>query len=401
MNAQVLFNRSDLREFLEKRIQAARSEISQMDHDFLLNVDSQSLEEQIVNRYMYRVPQLSIEKIAQEHTSIDLFSSVFVYHIPYDGENELFHYRPSSYWLLYPKAVITDEELLIPVEISLSHVNPDVDAQANRNAKHADGQVEKELDLIQKFLGSIEHDIKIFHGTLRGQVQLWIRENKTKIKTDQKSSKATKYPVYVRADAQTYYPPINRKPLFTPEGLKKQSIESNAALEISIYEDILSTISHMAHVIERNPRAFSAMQEEDLRHFFLLMLNAQFLGRATGETFNLEGKTDILIREGDKNIFIAECKFWHGPKKFTETIDQLMGYKTWRDTKTAIILFNQNVGFTSVLKQIPKLAGDHPNHKTFVKSSDDLTQTQYIFTHRDDPEKEFWLTVIAFDVPVT
>jgi hypothetical protein len=46
------------------------------------------------------------------------------------------------------------------------------------------------------------------------------------------------------------------------------------------------------------------------------------------------GKTDILIRDNDKNIFIAECKFWGGPKLFKETIDQLLGYTSWRDTKT-------------------------------------------------------------------
>jgi len=32
-------------------------------------------------------------------------------------------------------------------------------------------------------------------------------------------------------------------------------------------------------------------------------------GKATGETFNRARKTDILLREGDRNVFIAECKF--------------------------------------------------------------------------------------------
>ena len=37
-------------------------------------------------------------------------------------------------------------------------------------------------------------------------------------------------------------------------------------------------------------------------------LNAQFEGKAAGEVFNGQGKTDILIREGGRNAFIAECK---------------------------------------------------------------------------------------------
>jgi hypothetical protein len=38
-------------------------------------------------------------------------------------------------------------------------------------------------------------------------------------------------------------------------------------------------------------------REEDLRQHFLAQLNGHFEGSATGETFNYEGKTDILIRE--------------------------------------------------------------------------------------------------------
>jgi hypothetical protein len=46
---------------------------------------------------------------------------------------------------------------------------------------------------------------------------------------------------------------------------------------------------------------------------------------ATGETFNSKGKSDILIRNGNANLFIAECKVWNGKNKFVESIDQLFG----------------------------------------------------------------------------
>ena len=35
----------------------------------------------------------------------------------------------------------------------------------------------------------------------------------------------------------------------------------------------------------------------------------------------------ILLSEGDRNVFIAECKFWKGPKAFGEAIDRLFGYQ--------------------------------------------------------------------------
>ena len=76
------------------------------------------------------------------------------------------------------------------------------------------------------------------------------------------------------------------------------------------YEEILRIMRNMVQGMELSPRAFVGMQEEDLRTHFLVQLNAQYEGQATGETFNFEGKTDILIRVQGKNIFIAECKFW-------------------------------------------------------------------------------------------
>ena len=94
--------------------------------------------------------------------------------------------------------------------------------------------------------------------------------------------------------------------------------------------------------MEQSPEAFKKMGEEDIRTHFLVQLNGQYEGLATGETFNYEGKTDILIKYQGRNLFIAECKFWRGEEEFIKTIDQLLGYLSWRDVKTAIVIFNRN-----------------------------------------------------------
>ena len=56
------------------------------------------------------------------------------------------------------------------------------------------------------------------------------------------------------------------------------------------------------------------MKEEDIRVHYLVQLNGHYEGNATGETFNLEGKTDISIRDNAQVLFIAELKFWDGPR---------------------------------------------------------------------------------------
>src|SRR6202041_3474783 len=112
-------------------------------------------------------------------------------------------------------------------------------------------------------------------------------------------------------------------------------------LEESAYGEILNVLASMSLLIERNPSTFQHTQEEMLRDHFLLQLNGQFEGKATSETFNGAGKTDILLRVNDRNIFIAECKFWNGQKSLTDAIDQLFSYLTWRDSKAALIVFSR------------------------------------------------------------
>lgn len=160
----------------------------------------------------------------------------------------------------------------------------------------------------------------------------------------------------------------------------------------------ISIIQSMVHVMELSPKAFTHMDEEDLRFQFLVQLNGQYEGQATGETFNFRGKTDILIKHGGRNIFIAECKQWKGPKSLSKAIDQLLSYTSWRDTKTAILLFNRGKYFSKVLAKIPEIARDHPCFTRELGVADE-TIFRYRFRQPDDPKRALLLTILAFDVP--
>ena len=69
----------------------------------------------------------------------------------------------------------------------------------------------------------------------------------------------------------------------------------------------------------------------------------------------------VTIRVKDRNIFIAECKFWSGEKSLRETIDQLLGYLSWRDTKAAVIIFSRNRDFSGVPQTIQGSVPKHPH----------------------------------------
>jgi len=116
-------------------------------------------------------------------------------------------------------------------------------------------------------------------------------------------------------------------------------------------------------VFERLPSTYAGKDEETLRDHLILNLEPRFQIGTTGETFNKSGKTDILMRHEGKNIFGAECKFWRGQKAHHETIDQLLSYLTWRDSKTAIVYFLDTKEMAAPLKAIEEAT---PQHSCFV-----------------------------------
>lgn len=165
------------------------------------------------------------------------------------------------------------------------------------------------------------------------------------------------------------------------------------------YDNILSILNSMALVLERDPKGFVSMNEESLRSHFLVHLNGRYKGRATGETFNHQGKTEILIRADNRNVFITECKFWRGDESLRRTIDQVLSYLSWRDTKTAVLVFSRNSRFSDVLTRIPVVVRQHPCYLQELRRDDETTTFRYLFRSREDPGRHLFLTVMAFNIP--
>jgi len=175
---------------------------------------------------------------------------------------------------------------------------------------------------------------------------------------------------------------------------------SDPELSLSDYDEILKVIRSMVAVFERSPSVFRTMEEEHLRTILLVGLNGIFKGQASGETFNGAGKTDILIRAKDNNIFIAECLIWGGADHFRKKLtEQLFRYSTWRDSKLAAIVFNRNKHFTSAVQKMCEVAGGLSNCISAMQY-DMETGCRHRFRRNDDPHKQFILTCLAFEVPV-
>jgi len=209
-------------------------------------------------------------------------------------------------------------------------------------------------------------------------------------------------PIKKRVDvSETFAVPAKKvKPRITiekPEVLEK-GFKPEPTLNEEIYNDILQIIHDVGKQFERLPSTYSGKDEEQLRDHILLMLEPNFEGSATGETFNKTGKTDILLRYEGTNVFIAECKFWRGEKAYLRTVDQLLRYLTWRDSKAAIVLFVANKDFTSVLNIVKKATPTHSNYLRTYGEHDE-TWLRYGFHLEGDPNREVKIAIMLYHIP--
>ncbi|WP_211248729.1 hypothetical protein [Acidocella facilis] len=81
-----------------------------------------------------------------------------------------------------------------------------------------------------------------------------------------------------------------------------------------------------------------------------------------------------------------------------ETVDQLLSYLSWRDSKSAILIFNKNKHFSKVLETIKTALEKHPHKKRGPKIESD-TRVRYVMGHPNDHAREIFMTVMAFDIP--
>lgn len=161
------------------------------------------------------------------------------------------------------------------------------------------------------------------------------------------------------------------------------------------YEIILACINDVGKMFERLPKTYAGKDEEGLRDHMLVTLEAAVSGSATGETFNRRGKTDMLVRSEGNNVFIAECKFWSGPKGLLETINQLLGYLGWRDNQAAAVIFVRNVDFVDTVKSAAMTIRTHPSFIRHV-STVDSTWENYEFRSTADPTRSVSVALMLY-----
>jgi hypothetical protein len=399
--SDALFSGRDLRTLFEEQQSKAQTTIEEIDADYLLATPTDDLVEMVTSPLLIDVPVLSEGAIFQDQPKeisrevkdygriIRVKGFLYKITIPFDGHLGLFRHTPILQISNPPRAKAYDEGIIFEL------------AGYDLTADDIKNELDKRISEIKRHLASQEAMVVPFNTKLETDVRTAIEARKKRILEARNISAALGYPMQRRQnDPMTHIATGVRRRIAprAPTPGVRAPFAPEPVLAEAEYQHILGILELMTDVMERSPSAFARFEEEHLRDFYLVALNGHYEGNATGETFNAAGKTDILIRENGKNIFIAECKYWRGEKSLVDGINQLLSYLSWRDTKASLIVFNRNRDFSAVLGKIKQAADEHPQKKKGPEVQNE-TRFRCVFRSPLDDSREIIITIMAFDIP--
>lgn len=389
----------------------AKAEIEALENDYVLKASQTELERYFVDKVTLARPTLDPSNHyidSQRGTQIDVShdfrraafggerivvkGTTINIAIPFSGDPNLLRIRPSTYSLSgYPELEVRDDVVVFSCSF------PDDSPEPERLR----GEIQRTLSSLADAVNYLANDVNNHNRQAAEEVKAALSRKLTKAKSALNAVAALGIPIKAKAAPSTFVVPTKRResPVQRP-AVPKEKFAPEPTLDPREFEHIIGVLQSMALVIERSPGAFASLDEESIRTHFLLQLNGHYEGAATGETFNAAGKTDILIRVENRNIFIAECKFWRGPKSFSDAVDQLLGYLSWRDSKCALLVFNQTKDSTAVRGKMHELMLARAEYRKTL-SHNPNGDSRYVFVKPSDPGREIQIHTMLFDIPTS
>ncbi|MFF7117495.1 hypothetical protein ACFY91_35020 [Streptomyces albogriseolus] len=395
-----LFQRGDLARSLEHELNKITDAVAGWNEDALLSSPETDICEALEQKFLVEPLVLDRDGITaspvkegfanvrQFGEEVRLRQTVVSISVPFTGNPELFDLRPSSFTFNPPVARVERNELKIEWMGPLNH-----DPQQIRS------NLDRQLDEIQRWIDWGTAQVKAYNQSAKQKIIDEVQARKARLLANRNTQEALGFPMRERPDAATYSVPIKRKKIVpTKTTVPAKPFRPEPALAEAHYEAALEVLRNQRNALERAPGTSAKMGEEEIRNLLLIGLNSHFEGQAAGEVFNNTGKTDILIRVDDRHIFIGECKIWRGPKTISDTLDQLLGYLTWRDTKAALLLFIRSGAPSDVMPKAIAKFREHPNYKRDGQHSTE-ERHDFVFHANGDTSREIKIAFLPFHLP--
>jgi hypothetical protein len=399
-----IFAENDLSEHLDNLLSDLRRTVQSEDKNRLLNVNEAQYIEYLVSQYALEPIKLHLDEmhvsdsekmvpVGRHAFNYDLHPSdrikrhVIRYHLPYSGDSQMLYLTPNPRLVWYIDVEIRGNE----ISFDIVNWNDDVEV------------IKREADrIIENLSQQAQHsgnNIRSYNAKLQQYAQEIVTGRKQEYLKQSNLLESLGVPFKKKNNVtETFAVPIKRQqPLIRKPTSSSETYVPDPTLDPETYRHILRICYDTGVEIERHPSIYAGKDEETLRDHFLMVLAPHF-DSVTGETFNKQGKTDILIRHEGSNVFVAECKFWRGQKAHFKTIDQLLSYLTWRDSKTAVIYFIDNKQLDPVLETVKSSTQEH---SCFTKYDRETARGWYFYQFHlpQDETRGVQLAILCFHFP--
>jgi len=410
--SKIFSGKGSIVEYFRSKVQKINLELNTVNENYLLNVSEEQYADYLVSENFIEEPVIHFDDVYADHYEKEISAAFFppnfdVYYgekykrkiiqffIPVTGDYELLKYKP-----VVNNMVLDNEGTNFEVEkgkLKLEIID------FYDDPKHIkDIYDENVLQSNEKF-SIFKKNIVDFNNSMYPYVISEIRKRKNELLAKNDFMSSLGVPLRKKDDTPKTFaipkPSLRTKIKVTKPEVVNSNFKPEPAIENETYHQILKLINDVGKNFERLPSVYSNKGEEDLRDHIIMTLDPNFeYGSVMGETFNKTGKTDIQLRFDSSVVFIAECKFWTGQKGFLATIDQLLKYLTWRDTKASIIIFVKQKDFSIILSKVETITPKHTNYLSFVSKSDE-NWFNYRFHLTGDRNREIKLAVQLFHIP--
>lgn len=396
------FNKTSWLDFPKYYYQSIREEISSKGKNYILNVDETEFIEYLSEKY--RIEPLNIilksEEVSppvksQERVNnnwgeeylADCYNFRIKYH--FTGKADLFAVKPNPYTYSTYDIDVNFVDKTVSFNIKIFRQDAEEFNKAKSDAySNAFANLNKVNDHVIQFNSDYEKVItSIF------------QQAKNKYREENAFFSAINVKVDKNTQSIFTAPTIKKKIITQPKVSENREFSSVPTMSKEMYLDVLKVVYDSGKSMEKKPALYLGKDEEGLRDQFLFVLETRYEGTtATGETFNRGGKADIILKYASdgSNLFIAECKIWHGSSEFLKAISQLFDrYLTWRDSKVALMLFVKNKDISNVLKIIKE---DISKHEYYLQYKHDRGESSfsYEFHLPNDHDKKVELEVMIF-----
>ena len=411
MGSLKLFYEGEADGFIKSQHDRIKELVDHEQDDYIVKVDSSEFAEHLKDQFAVDFPEIHRDKTYADSEEMEVLGSHFppsfftqpnktykrdvvVFYVPYTGDIKALGLRPNTYTTNIGSTLEFDEK---ESALVFKFINFHNDAELIKR------EFEQNLNRIFGTYSHLKDMMSSYNDSLVSVIKSEIEKRKQKLMSTNSFLSELGVPIKKKSNTSDTFsipkPKTRKKIQVARPKVSTGEFKPEPTLDDGNYHEILKIINDVGKNFERLPSTYSGKKEEDLRDHILMVLDPNFeYGNASGETFNKSGKTDIQLRHDSSVVFVAECKFWSGEKGFLETLDQLLGYLTWRDSKTSAIIFVGNKNFSSVLETVNASIEKHPNYLSRQTDSD-TSWFNFTFSLPTDKDKRIKLSVQLYHLP--